>query len=42
MKKYLNSEGKEIQVGTLIVCKVLNTETGRRTTELVIATEEVL
>lgn len=42
MKKYLNSEGNEIKAGTLIVCKVLNTETGRRTTELVVATEEVL
>lgn len=42
MKKYLNSEGNEIKVGTPIVCKVLNTETGRITTELVVATEEVL
>lgn len=42
MKKYLNSEGNEIQVGSIIACKVLNTETGRRTMELVIATEEVL
>lgn len=42
MKKYLNSEGNEIQVGSLIVCKVLNTETGRRTMELCVATEEVL
>lgn len=42
MKKYLDSEGNEIRVGTPIVCKVLNTETGRRTTELVVATEEVL
>lgn len=42
MKKYLNSEGNEIKVGTPIVCKVLNTETGRRTTELCVATEEVL
>lgn len=42
MKKYLNSEGNEIRVGTPIVCKVLNIETGRRTTELVVATEEVL
>lgn len=42
MKKYLNSEGNEIKIGTPIVCKVLNTETGRRTMELVVATEEVL
>lgn len=42
MKKYLNSEGDEIKIGTPIVCKVLNTETGRRTMELVVATEEVL
>lgn len=42
MKKYLNSEGNEIKVGTPIVCKVLSTETGRRTTELCVATEEVL
>lgn len=42
MKKYLNSEGNEIKVGTPIVCKVLNTETDRITTELCVATEEVL
>ena len=42
MKKYLNSEGNEIKIGTPIVCKILNTETGRRTMELVVATEEVL
>lgn len=42
MKKYLNSEGNEIKVGTPIVYKVLNTETGRITTESCVATEEVL
>lgn len=42
MKKYLDSNGNEIQVGALLACKILNTETGRRTLELVVATEEVL
>lgn len=42
MKKYLNSEGNEIKIGTPIVCKVLNTETGKREMNIFVATEEVL
>lgn len=42
MKKYLDKRGNEIHVGALLVCKIHNTETGKRTLELVVATEEVL
>lgn len=42
MKKYLDKRGNEIHVGALLACKILNTETGKRTLELVVATEEVL
>ena len=42
MKKYLDKRGNEIKVGAVLVCTLLNSETGERSHEIMIATEEVL
>lgn len=42
MKKYLDKRGNEIKVGAILVCTLLNSETGERSHEIMIATEEVL
>lgn len=42
MKKYLDKRGNEVKVGAVLVCTLLNPETGERSHEITIATEEVL
>lgn len=42
MKKYLDKRGNEIKAGAVLVCALLDSETGERSHEIMIATEEVL
>lgn len=42
MKKYLDKRGNEIHVGAVLICALLDSETGERSYKIMIATEEVL